>query len=205
MSNRQNNFFWIFVFIILVFMLGLFKVNASQTQEQKEHWVKDAGTRYVVFLSGRPHGGKRMIKVAVTGHRPERIIGRQNDIKYWLEGQIKNLLACYDEVLLIDGMAPGVDQLAALAALKVGAQVSCYFPYKKKLHDVQKYIVENAKECRYMYEKFQDGCFIDRDRRMVDDCDILIVVWDGKKYGGTYATYRYAFDRGKNILIYPWN
>ena len=61
------------------------------------------------------------IKVAVTGHRPERIRGQEKSIEYWLEGQIKNLLACYDKVVLIDGMAQGVDQIAALAAINNGA------------------------------------------------------------------------------------
>lgn len=61
------------------------------------------------------------IKVAVTGHRLERIRGQEKNIEYWLEGQIKNLLACYDRVILIDGMAQGVDQIAALAAIKNGA------------------------------------------------------------------------------------
>ena len=38
---------------------------------------------------------------------------------------------------------------------------------------------------------------------MVDDCDLLLVVWDGKPFGGTYITYQYALEEGKNILIYP--
>ena len=146
----------------------------------------------------------KKIKVAVTGHRPERIKGHQKDIKYLLEEQIKNLLGCYDNVLLIDGMAQGVDQIAALVAINNGVQVSCYFPYKKKLYGGQEYyIVENAAEVRYVCKKYQSGCYIKRDRRMVDDCDLLLVVWDGKPWGGTYLTYQYALEEGKNILIYP--
>lgn len=101
-------------------------------------------------------------------------------------------------------MAQGVDQIAALVAINNGAQVSCYFPYKKKLHGVQEYIAENAVEVRYVCEKFQKGCYIKRDRRMVDDCDLLLVVWDGKPWGGTYLTYQYALEKGKDILFYPW-
>ena len=63
----------------------------------------------------------REIKVAVTGHRLERIKGQEKNIEFWLIEQIKNLLACYDRVILIDGMAQGVDQIAALAAIKNGA------------------------------------------------------------------------------------
>ena len=94
------------------------------------------------------------IKVAVTGHRPERIKGQEKDIEYWLSEQIRNLVACYDRVVLIDGMAQGVDQIAALAAMKNGAQVSCYFPYRKKLYGIQEYIAENAAEVRFMRDRF---------------------------------------------------
>ena len=192
-SNGGNNE-WVFVILFLGFMLLFLGVYLMNHQVYGKNY--DENINIV--------GGNYMIKVAVTGHRPERIKGREDDIKYWLEGQIKNLKACYDDVVLIDGMAQGVDQMAALAALKVGAQVSCYFPYRRKLYGVQEYIVENAKECKYIYEKFQPECYKDRDHRMVDDCDMLIVVWDGKEYGGTYDTYCYALNKGKDVLIYPW-
>ena len=39
---------------------------------------------------------------------------------------------------------------------------------------------------------------------MVDDCDVLIVVWDGKPWGGTYYTYQYALDRNRKIIMFPW-
>ena len=144
------------------------------------------------------------IKVAITGHRPERLKGQEKDIECWLVEQIKNLLACYDRVILIDGMAQGVDQMAAFAAIKSGAQISCYFPYRKKLHQVQEYLVENAAEVRYICDEYQNGCYIKRDRRMVDDCDLLLVVWDRKPWGGTYLTYQYALENNKDVLIYPW-
>ena len=144
------------------------------------------------------------MKVAVTGHRCQRIKGFEKDIEYWLVEQIKNLLACYDQVILLDGMAQGVDQIAALAALKSGAQVSCYFPYRKKLRGVQEYIAENAIEIRFLEEKYSGGCHIRRDRRMVDDCDLLLVVWDGKPWGGAYQTYQYALEKGRDVLVYPW-
>lgn len=142
------------------------------------------------------------IKVAITGHRLERIKGQEKSIECWIIGSLKNLLACYDKVTLIDGMAQGVDQIAAFAAIKTGAQISCYFPYKKKLYGAQEYIADNAAEVRYICEKYSEECYIKRDRRMVDDCDLLLVVWDGKPWGGTYLTYQYALEKGKDILFY---
>ena len=56
--------------------------------------------------------------------------------------------------MLIDGMAQGVDQIAAVTALKNGASVSCYFPYRHKLSDMEKYIIEQAVEVRYICDKY---------------------------------------------------
>lgn len=146
-----------------------------------------------------------MFKVAVTGHRLERIRGREKEIENWLKEQFKNLIACYDDILLLDGMAEGVDQMAAYTALKCGVGVSCYFAFKEKMNHAQTYIAKKAVEIQYIDEKYSDQCFFNRDCRMIDDCDLLIVVWDGKEIGGTYEAYQYAIEKGKNILIYDWN
>lgn len=144
------------------------------------------------------------MKIAVTGHRDERLGSKKESIRYWLIGQFKNLLACYDQISLIDGVARGVDQIAALIAISLGIKIFCYFPYRRKLNSAEEFIVENAAGVCYAYDQYRGGCHFDRDRRMVDDCDLLIVVWDGKPWGGTYYTYQYAKSQGKNILMYPW-
>lgn len=146
----------------------------------------------------------KVLKVAVTGHRLERIKGQQENIKKWLVEQIKYLFNLCDKLILIDGMAQGVDQMAALVAIECGVQVWCYFSYKKKLYGVQEFIVENAAEVRYICDKYQSGCYITRDRRMVQDCDVLLGVWDGKPWGGTYLTLEYAKDMRKETILYPW-
>lgn len=144
------------------------------------------------------------MKVAVTGHRLERIKGKEQEIRKWLLEQIQILVKNNNEVILIDGMAEGVDQIAAATALNNGAQLSCYFPYRKKLYGIQAALAEKAAEVRFLYDEYWDGCYIERDYRMVDDCDVLIVVWDGKPWGGTYYTYQYALDRNRKIIMFPW-
>lgn len=144
------------------------------------------------------------MKVAVTGHRSERIKGREQEIEKWLVEQIQYFVENNDEVIVIDGMAEGVDQMAAAAALNSGAALSCYFPYKKKLYGVQKAIAEKAAEVRFLYKEYWSGCYVERDYRMVDECDVLLVVWDGKPYGGTYITYQHALETGKKVIKFPW-
>ena len=77
------------------------------------------------------------MKVAVTGHRDERLGDKKDRVRYWLIGQFKNLLACYDKISLIDGVARGVDQIAALIAISLGIDIYCYFPYRRKLNKAE--------------------------------------------------------------------
>ena len=38
---------------------------------------------------------------------------------------------------------------------------------------------------------------------MVDHCDVLLAVWDGKKIGRTWLTVKYAQSIGKEIIFFP--
>ena len=140
-----------------------------------------------------------MIKIAITGHRPERIKGQEKRIKEWVREQLNEFRDL--DPMLICGMAQGVDQIAGINAVGMGIPLSCYFAYKHDLHPVEQILVDCAVEVRYVSEEYQKNVFLTRDRRMVDDCDVLLVVWDGIKSGGTYYTYQYALEKGKEIRI----
>lgn len=145
------------------------------------------------------------MKIAVTGHRPGRIRGKEGEIKRWIRDVLKQEKEKNGgKVSLICGMAEGVDQIAALAAISEDIDVECYFAYKHGFRGVEEYIADKAAEVRFISEKYQSGCFLKRDRRMVDDCDMLLVVWDGKENGGTYYTYCYALEKGVPILMFDW-
>jgi hypothetical protein len=38
---------------------------------------------------------------------------------------------------------------------------------------------------------------------MVDDCDVLLAVWDGIRVGGTWDTIKYARANRKKIIYIP--
>lgn len=144
-------------------------------------------------------------KIAVTGHRTARLQNKQEEVREWIKEQLINLKACYKDIELLDGMAKGVDQIAALVAINLGIPVKCYFPYKHKLSELESYIAAVAEEIDWGYDEYPGKhAYIERDRRMVDDCDVLLVVWDGKEEGGTYYTYEYAKQEKKNVLRYRW-
>lgn len=146
------------------------------------------------------------MKIAVTGHRPGRIRGKEGEIKKWIRDILKQEKEKNGgKVSLISGMAEGVDQIAALAALSEDIKLKCYFAYKHKLSDIEQTIADKAAEVLFLEDKYSGGCFLRRDRRMIEDCDLLLVVWDGKPNGGTYYTYTNALERGKPILMFDWN
>lgn len=146
-----------------------------------------------------------MIKVAVTGHRPPRIRWQEQEIRNWIKEMLINLKACYKDICLLDGMAQGVDQIAAQEAISNGIPLKCCYAYRRKLTELEKYIILAADEIDWGYETYPGKhAYLERDRRMVEDCDILLVVWDGIESGGAYDTYKYAQEKGKKIMLYPW-
>jgi predicted Rossmann fold nucleotide-binding protein DprA/Smf involved in DNA uptake len=145
------------------------------------------------------------MKIGITGHRPPRLKGQEKLIEHWIEEQLINLRAVYKDIILVTGMAAGVDQIAALAAIKLGVGVECFFPYRHKLSMTEKYIVENAAEVRYFAEQYPGkGVYLNRDRALVEESDLLLVVFDGRPLGGTHYTFEYAKTLGKNIMNFPW-
>ena len=146
-----------------------------------------------------------MIKIGVTGHRPERLekLAEVSKVTDWLDLQFYEYGK--DDFILITGMAQGVDQIAAHEALLYGGRIWCYYPYKRKPHEIEDYLNTKADKIRYEYEKYVPQCYIDRDRRIVDDCDILFAVWDGKKNGGTWQTIKYAREKKKQIVYFGGN
>lgn len=99
-------------------------------------------------------------------------------------------------------MARGVDQIAAVTALNKGVGVRCYYAFPRKFTDLEDYVLVNAEVTRFEQDKYSPGVYLTRDRRIVDDCDVLLVVWDGVKSGGTYYTYKYALEKGKKVEVF---
>lgn len=145
-----------------------------------------------------------MIKLGVTGHRPNRIKGWEQNIREFIRSQIKIAKEGDEEVVLISGMATGVDQIAAEEAVAAGIELWCYFPYYHTLVEKEKKLVDKASFVRFESDEYigKKWCYLRRDQRIVDDCDRLLVVWDGIKVGGTYDTWKYAYEEGRSMRIF---
>lgn len=138
-----------------------------------------------------------------------------------------------DNIHFITGGALGVDQYAALICdylrcikrnrFNITTEVA--IPYKDQylnwnLEDIQRYFrilrhsnvttyVDTLKD--YTINGLEEGKHHPsklelRNHYMVDNCDVLIAVWDGTKKGGTYNCIKYAKKLGKRIIyINPAN
>lgn len=142
------------------------------------------------------------MRVAVTGHRPQRLKGRETKVAGWISGEIDKI----DCTEAYTGMALGVDQIFARVVEAKGIPLICCFPYRKSgfSRDEQK-ILDAAKDVRFISEDYSRRAYWIRDKYMVDNCDLLLAVWDGVKDGGTWITIEYAQKVEKPIIFYPWD
>ncbi len=145
--------------------------------------------------------------VAFTGHRPERLGGRVNEVY----SAIQAFLMEKNPSMVISGMAGGVDQLAAgwARALRIPWIAAVPFPgqhtrWPKNHQDIYLKLLEDAKSIEVISESYSRDVYQKRDEWMVDKCDLLAAVWDGKSYGGTYNTIEYAKKIGRPIEYLRW-
>lgn len=168
-----------------------------------------------------PEGGVEFLKVALTGHSPQRL-GLPNDeldvrwkeIGKWISNQIADASDVYC------GMANGSDILLGLNAgtikeylkslppeLKNHRQLKlhCVLPCKNynSSHKYYRKIKNDADEWIELSDKFYKGCDNVRDQYMVEHCDMLLAIWDGNKSGGVWSTICKAKKAGKEIVYCP--
>lgn len=145
------------------------------------------------------------MKIALTGHRPERLKGQRVNISLWIAEQLLKYKDEIEEVYC--GMAQGADQIFADIAQRLEIPVICCYPYKKKkYHPKELEIIKEAKDVVYVSEEYTGKkVYWLRDKYMVDNCDLLLAVFDGVEKGGTWITVDYANKIGKPVEYYNFN
>ena len=143
---------------------------------------------------------------AFTGHR--NLVGTDFD-EHLLERVVKDLaIKGYDRFLC--GMAVGFDLKAAQAVLalkglydiRLVACLPCanqserFSEKNKKLYND---ILSRCDDIIIMEMEYRNGCMQQRDRYLVDNCDVL-VSFLRKSSGGTYYTVNYAKSLNKKII-----
>lgn len=153
------------------------------------------------------------MKVALTGHRPQRL-GLPEDelddkwltIARWLHSVYMMLNEECEEIDIYCGMASGCDIKFGLTMIQHdNVNLHCVLPCKgyNSKHQYFKTLKEYADEWIELSDEFYKGCDNVRDQYMVDHCDILLTIWDGNKSGGVWSTIRKAQKAGKKIIYIP--
>ncbi len=161
------------------------------------------------------------MKIAFTGHRPNKEsmnqewdgVGKCSDyIRYEVNKELLN----HTDITIISGMALGVDMIAAELAIKHGFPLIAAIPFigqermwvkssKDRYSGILGY--KNCTQhivCEGGYSAYKMQV---RNEWMVDNCDLLIAVYDGTT-GGTANCVNYAKKVNKQIVIIDpsnWN
>lgn len=170
------------------------------------------------------------IKIAYTGHRPDKIYGYNLSHPKYL--QLKNCIIKVieyivnknnvDKIINITGGALGFDTIA----FQIGEFLKEFIDLKQVLaipfeeqyirwnkNDIDNYNnMKNNSLCIYVDElddyslkycptrKYNPAKMQKRNEWMVDNCDVLIACWNGNKFGGTYNCISYAKKINKSII-----
>jgi uncharacterized phage-like protein YoqJ len=148
--------------------------------------------------------------MAATGHRPNKLGGYDptNPVRTAVRHEMLRVLRENNATKAISGMALGVDQdffavahtvhrIPVIAAVPFLGQEKMWPPQSR---EVYKQLLTMAHSVVYVCSAgYQSWKMQKRNEWMVDNCDILLAVWDGSN-GGTGNCVKYAESVGRKII-----
>lgn len=158
-----------------------------------------------------------MYKVSFTGYRPQKLPFFSEDdpmcvdLKLRLRQQIEKLIDS-GAGEFFTGMALGVDMWCAEEVLelkklhpeiRLTAVIPCRGQESKwSVGEQQRYreILRQCDKVLCLSESYTKDCMLKRNRALVELCDLLIAVYDGKP-GGTKHTVDHAAKLGRRTII----
>lgn len=145
------------------------------------------------------------LKCALTGHRVIPKDFNENQLSKELE-----ILINTGYTYFYCGMAEGFDlcTLKILVDLKkqYPIQIEACIPHRgqenhfsAEMKVLYKSLIQECDERTVFFEKYTDGCFLVRNRYMVDNAD-CVYAYCLRNTGGTAYTVRYAKSKGKTVI-----
>lgn len=157
--------------------------------------------------------------LGVTGRRPRGLPWRYSEEDprcLELKEEMRRVILCkvsegYDT--FVTGMAMGIDTYFAESVIDLrstypGLRLVCEVPFSTQssrwtLGARFRYntIKSKADEWNCPRESYDPSAYLERDARIVERSDSLLVVWDGVREGGTYRTYEMALRSGVPCIV----
>ena len=155
---------------------------------------------------------------AFTGHRPHKFPWGYNEDDQRcreLKAVLTRLLTRLARAGVTDfysGMADGSDLWLSQIVLSLEAEyplrLHCILPCPDQAERWPaparaRYgaVLERASSVEVVSPRYQEGCMLERNRRLVEAAELLTAVYNGESRGGTAATVRYAQRLGRRIIL----
>jgi len=160
--------------------------------------------------------GRYVMRIVVTGHRPNKLPGGYNwasksngKIIQWMSNQLQSFTG---QVIGCSGMALGIDQMFVFTCRVLGIDYVAYVPCKQQErmwpeHAQKDYkeLLSKASSTTYVHDgPYYKGCMqarnlAMRDWALEDNNRVLLVVWNGSP-GGTANMVKAC--KGKMDIMY---
>lgn len=148
------------------------------------------------------------MKIAGTGHRPDKLGGYSDEAFNRLVEIAEKALKRVKVTEVISGMALGWDMALAQAAINLGIPFIAAVPFKGQelmwISKTQKYyneLLAKAKEVMVVCEGGYSASKMQiRNEWMVDNCDVVYAMYNGDTFGGTFNCVKYAEKQNKIII-----
>jgi hypothetical protein len=160
-----------------------------------------------------------MTTIAITGHRR---LNEPEVVRAQLTQLLADYKARYPATVALSALAAGADSIFAEEAIKLQIPLRYVLPFELNVyeedfsvselsilrallaHNQQAYeIVSTLKDTM---PEAKNEAYMAVGKRLVDECDVLVAVWDGQPAagkGGTGDVVAYARRQGKVVHIIP--
>jgi hypothetical protein len=146
-------------------------------------------------------------QLAITGHR-----GLSAELEAEIDRMIRSAVAETGAVVGVSCLADGADAVFAQAVLDVGGSLVAVLPaarYRETLPEdyrpvYDRLLARAGKVVQLPFVTPDPHAYMEAGKRMVDESDLLLAVWDGQPGrgpGGTADVVAYARSRGVPVTV----
>lgn len=152
------------------------------------------------------------MKVALTGHRTEFFPKLDKEFVPKIRRTFRTFLNELKPELVIAGGCYGFDLIGSRECYFNKTPFDFYLPFPEfgvnwelGNREFLEGMKPKARSIKNICDHYHKGCFHERDKAMVDDCDIVIsLLHPEATKGGTFYTVKYAEKMGKEVYnIWP--
>lgn len=152
-----------------------------------------------------------MNKIAIAGHKVSLFAGEESRIKRRIDDILVVLKRDRSDLLIMSPASIGAGQWCVESAINNGILYKLYLPCRPEVfgqfwkEDQISMLSQQAnnKFCRGMFvagDRCTNETIRARNCAMIDDANMLIVFWLGRKMGETFDCIKYAIGQGRQVF-----